>query len=146
MLEDPGDTVMVGSLRRDQGGPERFLASLAEAWVHGVTVDWSSLFTGSGAHRVSLPTYAFQRERYWLHPQTGAGDVASAGQASAEHPLLGAVVRLAAGESWLFTGRLSLQTHPWLADHAVMGTVLLPGTAFLRARHARRQSNRRCHS
>ena len=48
-----------------------------------------------------------------------------------DHPLLGALVRLAGGEGLLFTGRLSLDTHPWLADHAVSGTVLLPGTAFV---------------
>ena len=47
--------------------------------------------------------------------------------------------RLADGEGALFTGRLSLESHPWLADHAVMGTVLLPGTAFLElALHAAR--------
>ena len=53
------------------------------------------------------------------------------GQVSAEHPLLGAAVALADGGGWLFTGRISLQSHPWLADHVVMGSVLLPGTAFL---------------
>ncbi|SNT60728.1 Acyl transferase domain-containing protein, partial [Actinacidiphila glaucinigra] len=47
------------------------------------------------------------------------------------HPLLGATVALADSDGFLFTGRLSLDTHPWLADHAVMGTVLLPGAAFV---------------
>jgi polyketide synthase 12 len=134
VLEDPGDVVVAGSLRRGQGGPERFLMSLAEVWVRGVGVDWGALFAGSGARRVGLPTYAFQRERYWLEARAGAvgaGDLASLGQSSAEHPLLGAAVMLAGGEGCLFTGRLSLQTQPWLADHAVMGTIVLPGTAFL---------------
>ncbi len=140
VLDDLDGAVVVGSLRRDEGGPERFLTSLAEAWVRGVEVDWSALFVGSGANRVRLPTYAFQRERYWLQaPAAGSGDMASAGQASADHPLLGAAVALADG-GWLFTGRLSLDTHPWLADHAVMGTVLLPGTALLElALHTGRQ-------
>ncbi len=132
MGEDPGDAVVVGTLRREQGGPERFLSSLSELWVHGVEVDWGSVFEGSGARRVGLPTYAFQRERYWLSAGAGgAGDMAAAGQSSAAHPLLGAMVELADGEQWLFTGRISLQSHPWLADHAVLGGVLLPGTAFL---------------
>ncbi|MFE9249828.1 beta-ketoacyl synthase N-terminal-like domain-containing protein, partial [Streptomyces sp. NPDC007088] len=56
----------VGSLRRGEGGLERFLTSAAEAFVGGATVDWATVFEGTGARRVELPTYAFQRERYWL--------------------------------------------------------------------------------
>jgi candicidin polyketide synthase FscC len=125
------DVCIVGSLRRREGGPARFLTSLAELWVHGAEIDWNAIFRGSAATATELPTYAFQRERYWIEHGGGAvGDVAMAGQAAAEHPLLGAAVELADG-SWLFTGRLSLQTHPWLAEHAAVGVTLLPGTAFL---------------
>ncbi|MGA2166084.1 MAG: SDR family NAD(P)-dependent oxidoreductase, partial [Solirubrobacteraceae bacterium] len=126
-----GDVTVVGSLRRQEGGPRRFLSSLAEAWAQGIAVDWRRLFAEAGARRVALPPYAFQRQRYWLQGTRGAGDPVSAGQAPAEHPLLGAAVALAAGEGLLFTGRLSLREHPWLADHAVMGTVLLPGAALV---------------
>ncbi len=66
LLERPEEVVAVGSLRRGAGGPERLLTSLAEAWVRGVAVDWNEVFRGSGAERVELPTYAFQRERFWL--------------------------------------------------------------------------------
>ncbi len=125
-----GEAVVVGSLRRGEGGAERFLTSLAEVWVRGVEVDWAKLFPDS-ARRVGLPTYAFQRERYWLMGSPGAGDVSSAGLVSAGHPLLAAAVGLAGGEEWLFTGRISLESHVWLADHMVMGVVLLPGSAFL---------------
>ncbi|KKM14647.1 hypothetical protein LCGC14_1704020, partial [marine sediment metagenome] len=104
--------------------------SLAEAHVHGTEVDWKTIFAAR-AQAVELPTYPFQRQRYWLEAQVGAGDVSAVGQVSADHPLLGAAVRLADEQGWLFTGRLSLQTHPWLADHAVMDTPLLPGTAFV---------------
>ena len=124
-------SVVVGTLRRDDGCPERSLGLSGRARTHGVEVAWDALFIGSGARRVTLPTYAFQRKRYWLAAQAGAGDMASAGQGSADHPLLGAAVGMADDGGWLFTGRLSLQSHPWLADHAVMGCVLLPGTAFL---------------
>ncbi|WP_344599071.1 SDR family NAD(P)-dependent oxidoreductase, partial [Streptomyces violaceusniger] len=64
------DAVVVGSLRRDEGGPERFLASLGEAFVRGVAVDWAAVFAGLGASVVQLPTYAFQRQRYWLERPT----------------------------------------------------------------------------
>ncbi|WP_449344031.1 type I polyketide synthase [Streptomyces pactum] len=84
---DPGVPVAaVGSLRRDDGGLDRFLASLAEAWTRGAPVDWTPLFPG--ARRVDLPTYAFQRTRYWLEaterePRPAAGGAAPGGAAEA---------------------------------------------------------------
>ena len=125
------DVAIVCSLRRDQGGPLRFLTSLADAWVRGVSVDWSSVYRGSGARRVSLPTYAFQRDNYWHKPLSATADLSSAGLSETGHPLLGAALAPAGGAGLILTGRLSLQTHPWLSDHVVMGMVLLPGTAFV---------------
>ncbi|WP_413105775.1 type I polyketide synthase [Streptomyces sp. Inha503] len=123
----------VGSLRRDEGGPERFMTSLAEAYVGGASVDWAAMFAETGARRVDLPTYAFQRTHFWLESEAidAAGDVASVGLDSAGHPLLGAAVPLPDSDGFLLTGRLSLRTHPWLADHAVADVTLLPGTAFV---------------
>ena len=69
-IENGGTVATIGSLRRDEGGWERFLTSLAEAHTCGVRIDWESLFAGAG--RVALPTYAFQRERYWLPPTPAA--------------------------------------------------------------------------
>jgi benzoate-CoA ligase family protein len=131
VLGGQDDVLMVSSLRRGQGGLDRFLTALGEAWVGGVQVDWSQVFAGSGGQRVPLPTYAFQRQRFWLDAGTGVGDVTSVGLSSVGHPFLGAAIGLADGDSWLFTGRVSLKDEPWLADHAVLGTVVFPGTAFL---------------
>ncbi|GAB1818701.1 beta-ketoacyl synthase N-terminal-like domain-containing protein [Herbidospora sp. RD11066] len=122
------DAVVTGTLRRDDGGPRRLLASLAEAYVRGVAVDWAAVLPAG--RRVPLPTYAFQRLRYWPDAVAGAADVASAGLGSVGHPLLGAVVELAGGDVLVFTGRLSLAEQPWLADHALGGTVFFPGTGF----------------
>ncbi|WP_290057984.1 type I polyketide synthase [Amycolatopsis solani] len=121
--------VAVGTLRREDGGPTRLLTSVAEAWVRGVRVDWTAAL--DGGRRVDLPTYAFQRDRYWLESPAGAGDVSAAGLATADHPLLGAVVPLPESGGLVCTGVVSLRTHPWLADHSLLGTVLLPGTALV---------------
>ena len=124
--------VVAAPLLRDKH-PENatLMGSLAEVFVVGVELNWARAFVESEAKTVKLPTYAFQRQRYWLTPQSGAGDMAAVGQSSVGHPLLGAAVELASDRGGVFTGRVSLQTHPWLADHAAMGVVLLPGTAYL---------------
>ncbi|MGC9502012.1 SDR family NAD(P)-dependent oxidoreductase, partial [Streptomyces sp. WG7] len=65
-LEDAGqDGVVVGTLRRGEGGPGRMMASLAQLFVQGVAVSWESVFAGAEARRVDLPSYAFQHQRYW---------------------------------------------------------------------------------
>ncbi|HEX3783107.1 MAG TPA: SDR family NAD(P)-dependent oxidoreductase, partial [Pseudonocardiaceae bacterium] len=124
--------VVTGTLRRDEDGLDRVLTSLAEVFVRGVTVDWKALYAGTGARRVDLPTYAFQHEAFWPDMAlTQVGDVAAIGLTPAGHPMLGAAVELADGQGALFTGRLSLQSQPWLADHTVLGVMVVPGAALL---------------
>ncbi|GAB2631940.1 hypothetical protein GCM10027168_73880 [Streptomyces capparidis] len=121
----------VGTLRRDDGGPARLTANAAELWATGVPVDWRPLYAGRTTRHVDLPTYPFQRRRYWLQARGAAGDPAGLGLTAADHPLLGAAVRLAAGDGLLLTGRLAARTQPWLADHRIAGTPLLPGSALV---------------
>ncbi|WP_066368499.1 type I polyketide synthase [Herbidospora mongoliensis] len=118
---------VVGSLRRGEGGLARMLNSAAQAYGHGLPVDWSAVLGRLDARTIDLPTYAFQRERYWL---SGSGE-AVVQEGATGHPILGAASSVAGLDTVLLTGRLSLRSHPWLADHAVLGTVLLPGTAFI---------------
>ncbi|MEU7104979.1 type I polyketide synthase [Streptomyces sp. NPDC046215] len=114
-----------------KGRPEAltFASALAGLALRGAAPDWDAVFPG--ARRVDLPTYAFQHRRYWLQAPATVGDAAGFGLAATDHPLLGAAVTLADRDAHVFTARLSLHTHPWLADHAVSGTVLLPGTGLL---------------
>ncbi|BFO16881.1 hypothetical protein SHKM778_32690 [Streptomyces sp. KM77-8] len=121
----------VGSLRRGEGGLARFATSLAEAWVQGAPVDWAAFFEGTDARPTDLPGYAFRRKRYWRKVPTVGGGVPDLGQTGIEHPLLAAAVETAEADRHVLTGRLSLHTQPWLADHEALGTVLLPGTAFV---------------
>jgi rifamycin polyketide synthase module 4/5/6 len=130
-IVDDAETVVTGTLRRDDGGLRRLLTSMAELYARGVAVDFGGVLppvTG----RVELPTYAFDHRHYWLRqPAATATDAASLGQAAADHPLLGAVVHLPQSDGLVFTSLLSLRSHPWLADHAVGGVVILPGSALV---------------
>ncbi|MEU5053203.1 SDR family NAD(P)-dependent oxidoreductase [Streptomyces sp. NPDC021096] len=128
---DDHEAVVVPALRKDRSEETALLTALARLHVAGIDLDWAALFAGTGARRVDLPTYAFQHERYWPTPAVLTGDVTGAGLSPAEHPLLGATLALADSEEVLFTGRLSLQSHPWLVDHVVDGKVMFPATGFL---------------
>ncbi|MFJ4183621.1 polyketide synthase dehydratase domain-containing protein, partial [Streptomyces sp. NPDC089733] len=98
-------------------------------FARGGSVDWSTVL--AGGRRVELPTYAFQHERYWLDAPAGVGDVTAVGLGATGHPLLGAVVELAGSDRMVFSGRVSLASQGWLADHAVYGTVVVPGAALV---------------
>ncbi|MFC8538352.1 type I polyketide synthase [Streptomyces sp. NPDC057249] len=125
----PAPAVLSSARRENEQA--HFTASLAAAYAHGVPVDWDAVFDPATAYEAELPTYAFEPTRYWAVPRPGAGEVAGAGLQPTGHPLLTAGAELADGGGWLFTGRVSRDTHDWLDDHAVHGTVLLPGTAFV---------------
>ncbi|ONI92324.1 hypothetical protein ALI22I_04500 [Saccharothrix sp. ALI-22-I] len=128
--EQLGEEVAVlGSLRRGEGGWRRFLISLGEAHAHGVPVNWNRVFSGTRARRVDLPTYAFQRKPHWS--SSALPEHTAAGMVSTGHPLLRQHMSLAASGAVVFTSTLSGQSPPWLADHSIAGTVLLPGTAFV---------------
>ncbi|WP_327065607.1 SDR family NAD(P)-dependent oxidoreductase [Kitasatospora sp. NBC_01302] len=120
----------VPAQRRERDAVAALLAAVGELHVRGAEIAWPAVFAGTGARRVPLPRYAFQHRRFWATP-SAAGDVTGAGLAPAAHPLLGAALPIAGTDGVVLTGALSLHTHPWLADHVVNGTVLLPGTAFL---------------
>ncbi|WP_052387096.1 type I polyketide synthase [Dactylosporangium aurantiacum] len=128
----PQDATCVALSRRDRPETEAFLRGAAQLVTAGVSLDRAAAFTIPGARPADLPTYPFQRTRFWPRPGTGAAaGLAGAGLGSADHPLLGAAVTLADTGTVVLTGRLSTRTHPWLADHALPGAVIVPGTALL---------------
>ncbi|SEC54765.1 polyketide synthase 12 [Amycolatopsis tolypomycina] len=114
--------VWLPALRRNRPEPVTVTSALAGLHVRGRTVSWAGFFDGAGARRVKLPTYAFQRTRLWLD---------GTAPEAAGHPLLGTALDVAGGEELLLTGRISLRSHPWLADHVVAGSVVVPGTALV---------------
>ncbi|MEU2929432.1 SDR family NAD(P)-dependent oxidoreductase [Streptomyces sp. NPDC007251] len=125
----PGATgFVVGSLRRDEGGLARLYQSAAEAFVAGLAVSWEAAFPHSGGRWAELPTYAFQRQRYWLNTPAETTTASTS-----DHPLLDAVIELPGdgGRGGVVgSGRLSLERHPWLAEHVVHGAVLVPAAVL----------------
>ncbi|MEU4658549.1 type I polyketide synthase [Streptomyces sp. NPDC023723] len=135
-LDPESHTTLIPALRRDRDEPRTLTSALAQLHIAGVPVDLGALHgtTARPPLMPELPTYAFQRAHYWLTGEGGpgaAGDVSAAGVDGLGHPLLGAVVEVPESGEVLFTSRLSLATHPWLADHVAAGAVLLPGAAFV---------------
>ncbi|MEU7755022.1 type I polyketide synthase [Micromonospora sp. NPDC049171] len=123
----PPDVTAIAALRRGHSDTRSVAGALSRAHVHGVPVDLDLLAPGDA--RADLPTYPFQRERFWLAPQ-GGGDVRTLGLMPAGHPLLGARTSIAGRDEVVLSGRLSTDEQPWLADHVVGSGALLPAAAF----------------
>ncbi|WP_455754422.1 type I polyketide synthase [Streptomyces roseolus] len=123
--ESVQEGTVVAGLRRDRSEPETLVAALGQLHAAGVTVDWDAYFAPALPSRVTLPTYAFQTQRYWLESGPAA-PVDSSG-----HPLLGAAVTVAGSDDTLFTSRISRHTHPWVERHAVGDAVVLSAGSFV---------------
>ncbi len=120
--------VVIHSLKREQPQIDTLFSSIGLAHCAGVKVNWTKILTGAF---VELPTYPFQRQKYWLESEKEKSiDISLMGLELAKHPLLGAMTQLADG-GYLFTASLSLKEHHWLEDHKVFGSVILPATGYL---------------
>ncbi|MEV5978535.1 type I polyketide synthase [Streptomyces sp. NPDC052114] len=127
----PDGIAFVPTVRKDTPQVPGLLAAVAAVHTRGADVDWAALYEGYAGRRVALPTYAFQHRHFWLDVPVAKGDATGHGLAPVDHPLVSARVHLAGGDGVLLTGRISTATHPVLAEHAVLGTVLLPGAALV---------------
>ncbi|AOR34239.1 hypothetical protein BFF78_27140 [Streptomyces fodineus] len=134
---DPVLTAMLGAagpaaagmLRTGRSEVRTTLAALAHLYVHGQRVDWSKVVPPG--RRVALPTYPFQRDRYWLTPAPARAVADAVGLRKVDHAILSGMTDLPGGAGYVFTGRLSADSPAWVAEHVVHGTVILPGVAIL---------------
>ena len=113
------------SLRKGVGDRRQIADALASAYVGGHRPDFAALH--HGARRIlELPTYPFQRRRFW--PKS-AGMAVEGGVGAVGSGILGSGKDLASGDS-VYTSRLSVKSQPWLSDHVIYGTVVVPGATY----------------
>jgi acyl transferase domain-containing protein/acyl carrier protein len=128
-LETP-PALSLPSLRPGQDELRQMLESLAALYVHGANVDWHALERNSGGRRLALPTYPFQRQRYWLPfpdiPQNGG-----ALRRSVEHPLLHERLRSPRLAATVFQSELGAQQPAYLGGHRIHDLPLFPAAAYL---------------
>ena len=124
--DDKDAPVFLGSLRRGHDDMSEISSALGTLFVEGVSVDWTKLNSGKRPQPVPLPTYPFQRTRYWIEPSEKRNSDANRQKASAN--LLGKPVDK---EAMTYNLDLSTHTHPWLADHMVHGSALVAGPVYL---------------
>jgi pimaricinolide synthase PimS1 len=123
----PSDAaVNVAMLGRTADEETALVIGLAAAWIAGVPVDWTAFSDDRGTAPVDLPTYRFERRRYWLEHRTTGADPAAAGLSGTSHPVLAAAVRVPDPDLLVLTGRLAPAAQPWLADHRLLGASVLP--------------------
>ncbi|WP_431781877.1 SDR family NAD(P)-dependent oxidoreductase [Streptomyces chumphonensis] len=127
---EPHPVLITSTLQRNENAWHQLLTNTAHTTTHGIPTHHNHPTT-QPTHHINLPTYPFQHQSYWLTATRAAGEVAAVGLDAAGHPLLGAAVPLAEGDGLVLTGRLSRSTQPWLADHAVWDTVIVPGAALV---------------
>lgn len=128
----PAEPVVVPLMGKSRPEVAALLEGAARLFTTGMSVDWPAVWDGSGGRRIDLPTYAFQRRRFWSSSRTaGPSGTDNSGLGVANHPLLTAVVERPDTGGVVLTGRLSLTDQEWLADHRVGGLVLFPGSGFV---------------
>ena len=117
-------SLWLASLRQGQSDWQQLLESLAQLYVRGVAVDWVNVYEGDLRQRIALPTYPFQRQRYWIERP------ASLPWFLEDHPLLGQRLRSPLKET-VYQSRLSPNCPAFLKDHRLYQQTILPGAAFI---------------
>lgn len=102
--------------------------AIGRIYVHGANVDFGAMLSESDGKRIALPTYPFQRRRFWGPDKPRAFHA----EYHTAHPLLGSAIELAGIENEKrFEGFIEPDSPAWLPDHEVMNNVVVPGSAYV---------------
>ncbi len=122
------------SLRPGQPDRVGLFTSLGDLYRHGLTIDWAAVHPESPTSWIALPTYPFQRRRYWWEGATVPSmepQVAAAASTATGHPLVGDRLLLAGSSEQRFQASVSPQSPDYLSDHCILGQMILPGAVYL---------------
>ena len=119
------DPATLPSLRKSKSDWQQMLESLGKLYVHGVDIDWAGFDKGYARQKVVLPTYPFQRQRYWVDVPKGRSGMEQL------RPLIDTMTRSPLDGKILFETDVSADTLPFLTDHLVYDTVVSPGACHL---------------
>ncbi len=124
-LGESEERLWLASLRRSRGDWEQILESLGKLYVWGAEVNWQGFNAPYSCRKVALPTYPFERQRYWIELKA---PVAQRGG----HPLLGRSREIAGNSpTQVWESQVGFTSHPYLADHRALGNAIFPLTAYL---------------
>ncbi|ATE55857.1 polyketide synthase [Actinosynnema pretiosum] len=129
-LDANAAVLAVPLLRQADTEADGVVRAVARLHTRGTAVDWAA-FLGGAHPALDLPTYAFQRTRFWLEHEESRADLSSVGLTPVDHPLLGAAVPVAGSDALVVTSHVSVRSHPWLAGPAVDGVLALPGAVLV---------------
>jgi acyl transferase domain-containing protein/acyl carrier protein len=124
------DAVFAAALRRGHDDLATISGALGRLYTHGVEMNWPAVVGTWPSRVLDLPTYAFQRQRYWAGTAVATDEPGAFGLDAVAHPLLTAATDVPGSGELVLTGRLSPDAHPWLADHALWTTPVLPASVF----------------
>ena len=122
--------LLVPSLREGRPDWEQMLEGLASIYCAGAQIDWRGVGDGASRRIVDLPTYPFQRLRYWFHANSEAPPLDTASMHPTGHPLLGSRLRCAASEL-IYETHISSHVPSFIQHHRVLDRVVLPAAAYL---------------
>nr|VFJ72077.1 MAG: Acyl transferase domain-containing protein [Candidatus Kentron sp. FW] len=127
-LPDDTEGIFLPTLREGQNDWRQMLESLGQWHVRSGAVDWKSFEKDYVRRKVQLPTYPFQRQRYWIDKARLAR---RATQDPLAHPLLGKRLRLSRSEDIYFESEIDLSSIPWLTDYRVFDVAVFPAAGYL---------------
>lgn len=128
----PQEKVWLPSLRPGQPDWQQLLQSLGQLYTHGITIDWAKLNDASekATEQFSLPTYPFQRQRFWWEPDSTSIPTPTS-PISPSHPLLGQPIQIAGQQEIYFQVQVNQHTPAYLSDHCILNQSVFPAAAFV---------------